>query len=70
MDGMVSTCVDDFNIAVGASFVELITEKVSIELDISKVEDDKFRFTSIDIWKTEDGIEISMEDYAESLEEI
>ena len=39
-------------------------------MDVLKVEDDKFRFTGIDIKKVEDGIEISMEDYAESLKEI
>ena len=44
--------------------------KVSAVLDVLKVEDDRFRFTGIDISKTEDGIEISMEDYAESWEEI
>ena len=47
----------------------MVTEKVSAALDVSKVEDDSFRFTGIDIKKV-DGIEISMEDYAESLEEI
>ena len=70
LDGMISTCVDDFDIAGTESFVDLITKKVSKELDVSKVEDDKFRFTGIDIKKVEDGIEISMEDYAESLKEI
>ena len=48
----------------------MVTEKLSATLDVSKVEDDSFRFTGIDIKKVEDGIEISMEDYAESLEEI
>ena len=48
----------------------MIMEKVSAALDMSKVEDDKFRFTGIDIKKVEDGLEIFMEDYVESLEEI
>ena len=43
--------------------MELVTEKVNAALDVSKVEDDSFRFTGIDI-KQVDGIEISMEDYA------
>ena len=34
------------------------------------MEDDKFRFTGIDVEKVEDGIKISMEDYAASLEKI
>ena len=37
---------------------------------MSKEEDDKFRYTGIDIKKVENGIEISMDEYAESLEEI
>ena len=70
LDGMISTCVDDFDITGTFSFVDLITKKVSKELDVSKVEDDRFKFTGIDIRKTEDGIKISIEDYAESLEDI
>ena len=70
LDGIVSTCVDYLDIVGSTSFVELITDKVSAVLDISKVEDDKFRFTGIDIRKMEDGIEISMDDYADSLEKI
>ena len=35
---------------------------------MSKVEKNKFRFTGVDIEKTEEGITISMEDYANSLE--
>ena len=50
--------------------MEMMTEMVSTALDVSKVENDNFRFTGIDIKKVEDEIKISMEDYAESLEEI
>ena len=39
-------------------------------MDVSQVEDDYFRFTGIDVKRVKDGIEISMEDYAKSLEEI
>ena len=67
---MVSICVDDFDLAGTKSFVERVTEKVSANLDVSKVEDDRFRYTGIDIKKVENGIEISMDEYAESLEEI
>merc|ERR1719228_2215901 len=38
------------------------------ELSVSKVEKNKFRFTGVDIEKTEEGITISMDDYANSLE--
>ena len=67
---MVSTCVDDFDIAGKPSFVDMITEKVSGVLDVSKVEDDKFRYTGIDMKKVADGIKISMDENAVSLQEI
>ena len=70
LEGMILTCVDDFDLAGTEEFVEMVTEKVGVFLDVSKVEDDSFRFTGIDIKKVEDGIEVSMEDYAESLEEM
>ena len=50
---MVSTCVDNFDLAGRKDFVEMIMEKVSATLDMSKVEDDKFRFTGIDIKKVD-----------------
>ena len=37
---------------------------------MSKIEKDCFRFTGLDIKKVKDGIEVSMKDYAESLEDI
>ena len=37
---------------------------------MSKIEEDCFRLTGIDIKKVDDGIEVSMKDYAESLEDI
>ena len=37
---------------------------------MSKIKEDCFRFTGIDIMKVDDVIEVSMKDYAESLEDI
>ena len=37
---------------------------------MSKIKEDCFRFTGLDIKKVDDGIEVSMEDYPESLEDI
>ena len=67
---MVSTHVDDFDLAGTERFVKEVTKKISAALDVSQVENNHFRFTGIDVRKIEDGIEISMEDYAKSLEEI
>ena len=70
LEGMVSTHVDDFDLAGKKKFVDRITEEIGKALDVSTVESDCFRFTGIDVKKVKEGIEISMEDYAKSLEEI
>ena len=70
LEGLISTHVDDFNLAGSDSFLEAVTEEIKKVLDVSKVEDDKFRFTGIDVEKVGDKIEISMNDYAASLEDI
>ena len=56
LKGMILTCIDDFDLAGTESYVQMVTEKVSAALDVSKVEDDCFRFTGIYIKKVEDGI--------------
>ena len=68
--GCVITHVDDFLISGTPKFITDVTEKVREKLTISKIEDKRFRFTGIDINKTDEGIEISMEDYADSIDEI
>ena len=70
LEGMVSTHVDDFYLAGRKRFVNRITEEIGKALDVSTVESNCFRFTGIDVKKVKEGIEISMEDYAKSLEEI
>merc|ERR1711867_260877 len=70
MAGMVSTHVDDFDVAGRKKFVEMLTKEIGKALDVSTVETDCFRFIGIDVKKMKGGIEISMEDYAKSLEEI
>ena len=70
LDGMVSTHVDDFNLAGSKSFVTMVTERIRTALDVSKVEDRSFRFTGIDVEQVDGSIVISMNDYANSLEEI
>ena len=68
--GQISTHVDDFNMAGEKEFIEDMVEKISGELKVSKVEHGQFRFTGIDFKKTPEGIEMSMEDYARSMEKI
>ena len=45
-------------------------ETISRELTISKIERDRFRNTGIDVYAVEYRIEIQVEDYVDSLEEI
>ena len=66
----VITHVDDFTLAGTEDFINEVLETVSRELTVSKIERDNFRYTGIDVKTVKDGIEIEMEDYVESLEEV
>ena len=44
---MVSNHVDDFILALTEKFLEEITSKIAQKLEISKLEDNEFRFTGI-----------------------
>ena len=68
--GAVITHVDDFTLAGTEEFIKEVLETVGRELTVSKIERNKFRYTGIDVSTVEDGIEIEMEDYVDSLEEI
>merc|ERR1712030_248662 len=68
--GLMSTHVDDFSLAGTEEFLNTATEEIRKNLDISKVEDGKFRFTGIDVEQFDNRIEISMDDYVASLEDI
>merc|ERR1712082_587648 len=62
--------VDDFIMAGTKEFLEEITEKIAKKLEISKLEDNEFRFTGMDVKKDGDVIVVSMEEYAKSLEKV
>ena len=68
LHGAVITHVD--NLAGTDEFVEKVISVVEEELTVSKVEEDVFRFTGLDVKVVTDGIEISMEDYSQSLKDI
>ena len=70
LKGMIITHVDDFQIAGDDEFHEKVLTKLKDTLTVSKVEKDQYRFTGIDVKKAGDSIELSMEDYAGSIEEI
>ena len=59
LEGLVSTHVNDFNLAGSEKFLLSVTEEIRKVLDISKIEDSAFRFTGINIKKLENHIEMS-----------
>ena len=59
-----------FTIAGEDEFVKRIVKGVSDKFTVSKVEEDEFRFTGLDVKVKNEKIEVSMEDYASSLEPI
>ena len=62
--------MDDFLISGKKKFLDKTVKLVSDELKISKVEKDSFRFTGIDIVKKGQQVEVSMEDYADTIKKI
>ena len=68
--GAFITYVNDFTLAGTEEFIKEVLETVGRELTVSQIERDKFRYTGIDVSAVEDGLEIEMEDYVESLEEV
>ena len=68
--GTVITHVDDFTLAGTEAFVNEVIETVSQQLTVSKIERDNFLYTGIDVKTLDDGIEIEMKDYVDSLEEV
>ena len=62
LEGMVSTHVDDFDLAGKTKFVDKVTEEISKALDVLQVKNYCFVFTGIDLKRVKDSIEISMED--------
>ena len=68
--GAVITHVDDFTLAGTEDFVNDVINTLAEELTVSKIEKENFRYTGIDVKTVEDGVEIDMKDYVDSLEEV
>ena len=64
------THVDDFLVASTRKFMDLLVTTLKSQMKISKIEEDKFRFTGIDVSRMDGDIVISMDAYANSLEDI
>ena len=70
LQGCLITHVDDFTLARTPEFIKEVLEMIEIELTISKIERDNFRFTGLDISTVVDGFEIRMADYADTFTEV
>ena len=70
LHGAVITHVDDFNLARTAEFIEKVISVIEEELTVSKIEKDVFRLIGLDVKVVEEGVEILMEDYSQSLKDI
>ena len=70
LHGAIITQVDDFNLAGTPDFVKNVISVIEDELTVSKVDEDVFCFTGLDVKAVETGIEISMDDYSVSLKDI
>ena len=70
LDGMVSSHVDDFILAGTDKFLEKLTRKIAEKLEISKLEDNEFRFAGMDVEKDGDVIILSTEYYVKSFGKI
>ena len=66
LHGAILTHVDDFNIAGTPDFIKKVIDHVGRELTVSKIKEDCFRFTGLDIKVMDDRIEVLMEDYNNS----
>ena len=62
--------VDDFTIAGEDEFVNRIVKGIERKFTVSKVDEDEFRFTGLDVKAGNGKIEVLMEDYANLVEEI
>ena len=68
--GAVLTHVDNFELVGTAGFVEEVLSVVEKELTVSKIEEDVFRYTGLDVKMVSDRIEIWMENHSKSLKEM
>merc|ERR1712033_120215 len=68
--GLILSHVDDFTIAGTPQFVKRIVTGIQERFTVSKVEEDNFRITGLDVKTKNRKIKISMEDYAKSIKEI
>merc|ERR1712115_241514 len=65
--GMILSHVDDFTIAGTKAFVNRIIKGLKKKFTVSKIEENHFRFKGLDVKTNNERIDISMKDYANSI---
>ena len=68
--GVVITHVDYFTMAGTDEFIKETLKIIGKELTISKIKEDDFRYTGIDVLTVDDGIKLEIKDYINILEEV
>ena len=70
LNGFLVTHVDDFLHAGDESFQKEVVENLQQIFLMGKTEESKFKYVGMDIEQTEEGITLSQQEYADSLEPI
>ena len=70
LKGAVLSHVDDFTVTGKDEFVKRVVKRVAEAFTVSKIEEDEFRFTGLDVKAEKNRIEVSMEEYADSVEPV
>ena len=60
--------VDDFTVTGKDEFAKRVVKGVTEAITVSKVEEDEFRFTGLDVRAEKNKTEVSIEEYADSVE--
>ena len=68
--GAVLTHVDDFTFVGDGTFLKETIEEIKTCMNVSKVEENNFRYTGLDVERCLDGITVSMDYYVDSLAQI
>ena len=70
LKGAVLSHVDDFNVPGDTGSVDEMVARVKGKFTVSRMEENTFRFTGLDVENKDGKIQVLMEDYAKLLEEV
>ena len=70
IEGAVLTHVDDFTLAGNDDLIMMVLEGIRECMNVSKVEEDSFRYTGLYVERQSDGITVLMDDYVDGLAKV